>query len=119
MGQPCEFYLQVEHAFRSALEYLSGRLGPEVGGWAWGKVHTLPFRHVLGAIGAERAVGSGSNYDAYAVSGEWTAGASTDLAALLDHGLPPTRGVGGDMGTVGNTGMGAGYSATSGGNTWR
>ena len=90
-----------------------------MGGWAWGKVHILPFRHVLGAIGAERAVGSGSNYDAYAVSGERTAGASTDLAALLDHGLPPTRGVGGDMGTVGNTGMGAGYSATSGGNTWR
>src|SRR5262249_5339825 len=47
-------------AMASALDWLSGRLGPDMAGWAWGRLHTLPLRHVLSARG--------------------------DLGQLLDHG---------------------------------
>ena len=57
----------------------------------------------------------GDVYAASADKGNSTGYTITDLAVLLDHGLPPERGgVGGDMSCVGNTGMGAGYLATSG-----
>ena len=55
--------------------------------WQWGKLHKLPLRHVLGALG------DGS------------------LATLLDA---PAQPIGGGMDTVGNTGQGAGFLGTTG-----
>jgi len=36
-------------ALRGALNELESRLGPDPGGWRWGKVHALVFAHALGA----------------------------------------------------------------------
>jgi len=58
---------------------------PDMGQWQWGKLHRLPLKHVLSSRG--------------------------DLGQLLDHGGEP---VSGDMMTVGNTGSGPDFTATSG-----
>jgi len=85
-------------------------------------VHQLPFKHWLGAIGqaqSQQAASGSSMGDVYAASVDKGGASITDLATLLDHGLRPGSGehgggVRGDMSCVGNTGMGAGYYATSG-----
>jgi penicillin amidase len=69
----------------SALEWLTDRLGPVMGQWTWGRLHSLPLRHILSGRG--------------------------DLDHLLDQGGLPVRG---DMHTVCNTGLGPGFEARSG-----
>jgi penicillin amidase len=64
---------------------VSSRLGEEMREWRWGRLHRMPLRHVLSARGS--------------------------LGELLDHG---GAGVGGDMVTVGNTGLGPDWEAASG-----
>jgi penicillin amidase len=71
--------------FLSAIQFLTAKLGPDMSGWTWGKLHTMPLRHVLSGRG--------------------------DLAQLLDHGGVPVRG---DMTTVCNTGLGPDFSARTG-----
>jgi penicillin amidase len=74
-------------AFTAALDTLTARLGGEMNSWAWGKLHTLPLRHVLSGRG--------------------------DLGELLDHGGAPIKG---DAHTVCNTGLGGQYEARVGAN---
>jgi penicillin amidase len=72
-------------AMGSALGWLGERLGPDMAGWTWGRVHTLTLRHVLSGRG--------------------------DLGRLLDHGGVP---VSGNMHTVCNTGLGASLESRTG-----
>jgi hypothetical protein len=37
-------------ALRSTIDRLKGNLGPDMDGWAWGKLHTINFGHVLGSL---------------------------------------------------------------------
>jgi penicillin amidase len=69
------------------IAYLAKRLGPDMARWTWGRLHTMPLRHVLSGRG--------------------------DLGALLDQGGLPVKG---DMTTVCNTGLGAAFEARSGAN---
>jgi penicillin amidase len=64
---------------------LTERLGPDLSTWTWGRVHTMPMRHLLSGRG--------------------------DLARLLDYGGMPVQG---DLTTVCNTGLGGKYEARSG-----
>jgi penicillin amidase len=72
-------------ALRSALDFLSGRLGQDISGWAWGKLHTLPLTHVLSIRG--------------------------ELGQLLDHGGSPAPG---SAATVCNTGTNPDLTVRSG-----
>jgi penicillin amidase len=74
-------------AMGTALAYLTERLGPDVSGWQWGRLHLMPLRHVLSGRG--------------------------DLGTLLDQGGQPVRG---DATTVCNTGQGGAFEARSGAN---
>jgi penicillin amidase len=74
-------------AMSAALDYLAGRLGPDAGGWTWGRLHLMPLRHVLSGRG--------------------------DLGRLLDAGGRPVKG---DFTTVCNTGQGGAFEARSGAN---
>jgi penicillin amidase len=71
----------------AATRTLTERLGPDMNQWAWGKLHTIPLRHVLSGRG--------------------------DLGRLLDHGGGPIQG---DANTVCNTGLGGQYEARAGAN---
>ncbi len=72
---------------QEAITYLTKRLGPDVAGWTWGRLHVMPLRHVLSGRG--------------------------DLGTLLDQGGLPVKG---DFTTVCNTGLGAAFEARSGAN---
>jgi penicillin amidase len=72
-------------AMKSALDWLADRLGPDMKGWTWGKLHVLPLRHILSGRG--------------------------DLGQLLDHGRLPVKG---DAQTVCNTGLGSQFEARAG-----
>lgn len=76
----------IEQAFRSTLDTLSTRLGPNISDWQWGRLHQTQLRHVLSDRG--------------------------DLAQLLDQ---PQRPVGGNSLTVCNTGGDAEWRANMGG----
>jgi penicillin amidase len=41
----------VRTAFRAALDELTNRLGPDVNGWTWDRLHTLVLRHFLSGRG--------------------------------------------------------------------
>jgi penicillin amidase len=75
----------LRRAFADTLDDLSRRLGPNMDDWQWGRLHSLPLKHVLASRG--------------------------DLGALLNHGGGPVKG---DMITVCNTGSGPGWLATTG-----
>ena len=77
----------IHAAMNAAVRTLTQRLGHEMNQWTWGKVHTLPLRHILSGRG--------------------------DLGALLDHGRVPVKG---DAQTVCNTGLGGQYEARVGPN---
>lgn len=78
----------LHEAFVKTLDYLAEKLGPDMVGWNWGRLHRLAQKHVLSGIG--------------------------DLGELLDRIGPPVKG---DGLTVCNSGfdpnqlavMGAGY----------
>jgi penicillin amidase len=74
-------------AFRRTLDDLEARFGPDPSGWTWGRIHTIPLRHVLSGRG--------------------------DLGRLLDRGGDPVRGSGV---TVCNTGYDPNYLAVMGAN---
>ena len=74
-------------AMTRTLDELGERLGPDMGEWVWGRVHTVKLGHHLSDIG--------------------------DLGQLLDRGGQP---VGGDGVTVGNTGFDPTYLASVGAN---
>ena len=75
----------LRRVFADTLDELSRRLGPDMDGWQWGRLHRLPLEHVLASRG--------------------------DLGALLNHGGGPVKG---DMITVCNTGSGPDWLATTG-----
>ncbi|HEX5271385.1 MAG TPA: penicillin acylase family protein [Gemmataceae bacterium] len=77
----------INETMHEAIGYLAKRLGPDVAGWTWGRLHTMPLRHVLSGRG--------------------------DLGPLLDQGGLPVKG---DMTTVCNTGLGAAFEARAGAN---
>ncbi|HEX7446224.1 MAG TPA: penicillin acylase family protein, partial [Pirellulales bacterium] len=72
-------------AFAAALDTLATRLGADLAGWQWGKLHRVQSRHVLSGRG--------------------------ELAALLDQPPQPVRG---NMLTVCNTGSDADWQGTLG-----
>jgi penicillin amidase len=39
---------EVAHAFDTALDWLSDRLGPDPARWQWGRLHTITFAHPIG-----------------------------------------------------------------------
>ena len=45
---PTTFDDVIAETLRSALDYLSRRLGPEPGRWRWGDLHRVTFAHPLG-----------------------------------------------------------------------
>jgi penicillin amidase len=75
----------IRDTFRGTLDWLANRLGPSIADWTWGRLHTIPLRHVLSTRG--------------------------ELAALLDHGGPPVRG---GLTTVCNTSPGPDWAAKIG-----
>lgn len=75
----------IRRAFTETLKYLSGRLGPKLADWHWGRLHRLDLKHVLSTRG--------------------------DLGTLLDHGGIALRG---DTNTVCNTGTGSDWQVISG-----
>jgi penicillin amidase len=75
----------IVQSLETALDYLTGRLGPDMSHWGWGRLHTLQQKHVLSGRG--------------------------DLGQLLDRGGIPVRG---DYVTVCNTGLAPDYSAPTG-----
>ena len=77
----------IVEAMRSTLDDLESRLGPDMSGWQWGKLHKVDLRHVLTDRG--------------------------DLGELLDRGGLP---VGGNGVTVCNTGFDPNYGARMGAN---
>lgn len=74
-------------AMSAALDDLEKRMGKDMSGWSWGKVHRVALRHQLSGRG--------------------------DLDKLLDRG---GLAVGGNAITVGNTGAGPNYEAAMGAN---
>jgi penicillin amidase len=72
-------------AFRAALDLLAARFGPDMAAWTWGRLHTMPLKHVLSSRG--------------------------ELSQLLDHGGVAVRG---DKTTVCNTGQSPEWLATTG-----
>jgi penicillin amidase len=94
-GDPLEWFKPggreraILDSFETAVNWLKDNVGYEMGAWTWGKLHTIPLRHVLSGRG--------------------------DLGPLLDQPGGPVRG---NAITVCNTGpggpryeakMGAGY----------
>lgn len=75
----------VHQAFVEALDELASRLGGEMGGWSWGRLHVLQQRHFLSGRGS--------------------------LGELLDRGGVPVKG---DGYTVCNTGFDPSHAALSG-----
>lgn len=75
----------IREAFAGALDYLAGRLGPDMRQWGWGRLHVVPLRHFL--------------------SGR------ADLGNLLDHGGMPVHG---DLHTVCSTGANASFEGRTG-----
>ena len=76
---------QIVRVFGAALDLLAARFGSDMKTWKWGKLHTLPLKHVLSSRG--------------------------DLGQLLDHGGTPVRG---DKTTVCNTGLDFEWKAGAG-----
>jgi penicillin amidase len=77
----------IRRVFDETLDRLAGQLGDDMNTWQWGRLHQLPFQHVLAHRG--------------------------DLAVLLNHGGGPIKG---DGYTVCNTGgSGADWRANLGG----
>jgi len=75
----------IRETMNTALDWLAERLGPDMSQWTWGRLHTIPLRHVLSGRGA--------------------------LAQLLDHGGLPVKG---DATTVCNASLGSQYEARAG-----
>jgi penicillin amidase len=75
----------IRETFAKTVSYLAERFGNNPREWIWGRLHTMPLKHVLSARG--------------------------DLGKLLDHGGAAVRG---DMVTVCNTGAGPDWTAVSG-----
>ena len=71
--------------FRASLDELAGRLGPDMAGWAWGRLHTLVQKHFLSGRG--------------------------ELGLLLDRSGVPAPG---DVGTVCSTTADANHAAYMG-----
>lgn len=76
---------RIRSVFSDTIAYLAQRLGPDMAGWQWGRLHRMPLKHVLSMRG--------------------------DLGLLLNHGGVP---VNGDMVTVCNTGSDPNWLATTG-----
>lgn len=77
---------RIVDTFAETVSLLSERCGRDMRQWTWGEIHRMPRRHVLSTRG--------------------------DLGELLDRGGEPVYG---DMVTVGNTGSGPDWTATTGG----
>ena len=77
----------IRQAFKATLDELQSRLGPDIDGWHWGRLHKIQLRHVLSGRG--------------------------DLGRLLDRGGIPVRGNGL---TVCNTGYDPNWGALMGAN---
>ncbi len=82
---PCARERAIGESFRSAIDDLATRLGPDCSRWTWGSLHTMPLRHVLSGRG--------------------------DLGQLLDHGGKPCGGAGS---TVCNTWPNPDFTVRSG-----
>jgi penicillin amidase len=76
---------RIQRVFIDALAYLTRRFGPDMSGWQWGGLHSLPLKHVLSHRG--------------------------ELGQLLDQRGRPASG---DMTTVCNTGSDPNWLATTG-----
>jgi len=50
LGQGPDRAACIRRALRAALEVLKERLGPRMEEWAWGRLHTLTYRHTLGQV---------------------------------------------------------------------
>ena len=82
---PGERIPAIARAFRQAVQELTARFGANPSDWQWGRLHRIPFAHVLGHRG--------------------------DLGTLLNQPDAPVKG---DMLTVCNTGSGPNWLATTG-----
>jgi penicillin amidase len=90
-------------ALRETVDFLKAELGPRVGDWAWGKLHTLTYGHVLGQVPPLDRV---FNRGPYPLGGDgttvWATGANLhDLNSPVVIG-PPFRFIA-DMGDLRNS----------------
>ncbi len=64
-------------ALRETVNFLKTKLGPEIGDWAWGKLHTLTYGHTLGSV---RPLDQVFNRGPYPLGGDattvWASGTS-------------------------------------------
>jgi penicillin amidase len=79
-------------ALRDTVDYLKRELGPEMDDWAWGKLHTLTYAHVLGQV---KPLDRLFNRGPFPLGGSsntlWATGATLhDLSSALIIG-PPFR----------------------------
>jgi penicillin amidase len=90
-------------ALRETVDFLKTELGPEIGDWAWGKLHTLTYSHTLGSA---QPLDQFFNLGPYPLGGDgttvWATGASQhDLSSEGVIG-PPFRFIA-DLGNLRNS----------------
>jgi penicillin amidase len=93
----------VRLALRETVDFLKAELGPAIGDWAWGKLHTLTYAHTLGSV---QPLDRFFNRGPYPVGGDgttvWATGASQyDLSSEGIIG-PPFRFIA-DLGDLRNS----------------
>jgi len=93
----------VRLALRETVDFLKAELGPKIGDWSWGKLHTLTYAHTLGSV---PLLSRFFNRGPYPVGGDgttvWATGASQyDLSSEGVIG-PPFRFIA-DMGDLRNS----------------
>ena len=76
----------VRLALRETVDFLKAELGPKIDDWAWGRLHTLTYAHVLGQV---PALGQALNLGPYPMGGNadtlWATG--TNLHDLASEGV--------------------------------
>jgi penicillin amidase len=90
-------------ALRETVDFLAGELGPAIDDWAWGKLHTLTYGHMLGSV---KPLDKLFNRGPYPMGGDsstlWATGISRlDLSCEETTG-PPFRFVA-DLGDLRNS----------------
>lgn len=90
-------------ALRETADFLKTELGPEIGDWAWGKLHTLTYSHTLGQV---KPLDRLFNRGPYPIGGDaesvWATGTSRhDLSCEVVIG-PPFRFIA-DLGDLRNS----------------
>lgn len=72
----------MRQALREAVDWLKRELGPEIGDWAWGKLHKTTYAHTLGRVWP---LGSFFNRGPYPLGGDYTTVCATGATQHPEH----------------------------------